>query len=217
MNNIKIMIVDDQTLLRNGLKTILELEEDIEIIGMAKDGAEAIEKLESISPDILLLDIRMPQMDGVETVRIIKEKYPDIKVIMLTTFNDDDYIIKAIAYGANGYLLKDIEADKLIESIHDAYVGKTIIPPEVHLKLAEGLNRLNIQKREEVDNLPFDLSRRELEICKMMVRGFNNKMIAMALFISDGTVRNYISTIYSKIGITDRTRAVLYLKELGIQ
>ena len=214
---INIMIVDDQALLRDGLKTVLELEEDLTVCGMARNGLEAVELADRLKPELVLLDIRMPEMDGVECVKIIKEKHPGIKIIMLTTFNDDEYIMKAIANGADGYLLKDIEVEKLVDAIHDAYSGKMIMPPAVYAKLAEGLGRLNSPKKEAAEKLPMDLSDREREICSMMVQGFNNKQIAMALYISEGTVRNYISSIYSKIGIGDRTRAVLYLKELGIQ
>lgn len=217
MNKIRVSIVDDQALLRDGLKTILEMEEDLEIVGLAKNGLEALEIAATCQPDVILLDIRMPLMDGVETVKIIKKRYPQIKVIILTTFNDDEYIIGAIANGANGYLLKDIEVEKLIEGIHDVYYGKMIIPPEVHIKLSEGLGRLDALRKEECIKLPVELSNREMEISRMMVRGFNNKQIAMALFITEGTVRNYISAIYGKIGITERTPAVLYLKELGIK
>ena len=217
MKTIKIMIVDDQALLRDGLKTVLELEKDISVCGMAKNGLEAIELADRMKPDLMLLDIRMPEMDGVECVKIIKGNHPGTKIIMLTTFNDEEYIMKAIANGADGYLLKDIEVEKLVDAIHDACSGKTIMPQEVYAKLAEGLGKLKRPKKEAPEKPLVDLSDREREICSMMVQGFNNKQIAMALYISEGTVRNYISSIYSKIGIGDRTRAVLYLKELGIE
>lgn len=216
MERIKLLIVDDQALMRDGLKTVLDLEEGLEVAGLAKNGREALEVIEKIHPHVVLLDIRMPELDGVETVRIIKEKHLEIKVIMLTTFNDEEYIMKAIANGANGYLLKDIEVERLVEAIKDAYHGKMIMPPEVYTKLAEGLGRIQNTKKESDACSKLDLSEREMEICAMMVKGFNNKQIAMALFISEGTVRNYISNIYSKIGMSDRTNAVLYLKENGI-
>lgn len=217
MENIRILIADDQTLMRDSLKTILDLEKGFEVIGTAADGEEAVRMVDNLSPDVLLLDIRMPVMDGVECIKAIRRKYRDMKVIMLTTFNDEEYIMEALANGANGYLLKDIEIDKLVESIRDAVSGKMIIPPTVAAKLAEGLSKINSWRNgPEKDLLP-GLSERELEIAGMMVQGFTNKQISSALYISEGTVRNYISGIYNKIGISDRTKAVLYLKEHGVK
>lgn len=217
MENIRILVADDQTLMRDSLKTILDLEKGFEVIGTAADGEEAVRMVDNLSPDVLLLDIRMPVMDGVECIKAIRRKYRDMKVIMLTTFNDEEYIMEALANGANGYLLKDIEIDKLVESIRDAVSGKMIIPPTVAAKLAEGLSKINSWRNgPEKDLLP-GLSERELEIAGMMVQGFTNKQISSALYISEGTVRNYISGIYNKIGISDRTKAVLYLKEHGVK
>jgi DNA-binding NarL/FixJ family response regulator len=210
------MIKDDQALFRDGLKTVLELEKGIRIVGMAKNGLEASELVGRLNPDVILMDIRMPDMNGVEAVKNIRERYGDKKIIMLTTFNDDEYIIQAVANGACGYLLKDIEVEKLVEAIFDAYNGKTIMPPVVYQKLAEGLTKLKQGKKEEKTGLPFELTDREREICSLMVQGFTNRQIAMALFLTEGTARNYISNIYSKIGTTDRVKAVLYLKEQGI-
>lgn len=215
MSPIKVMIVDDQSLFRDGLKTVLSLEKSIIVAGMAKNGQEALELTPKLDPDVILMDIRMPEMNGVDAVKQIRERFGDKKIIMLTTFNDDEYIIQAVANGACGYLLKDIEVEKLVEAIHDANEGKMVLPPVVYHKLAEGLNKLSQSKTPEKTKLPFEFSDREGEICKMMVQGFTNKQIASALFITEGTVRNYISSIYSKIGMADRTNAVLYLKEHG--
>lgn len=217
MNSIKLLLADDQSLIRDGLKTVLGLEKDIEVVGTARNGIEACRMTEILQPDVLLLDIRMPEMDGVECIKVIKKKHPGVKVIMLTTFNDDEYILEALANGASGYILKDIEVEKLIEAIHDAVYGKMIIFSDVAAKLAEGLSKLPARKKnEENGTCGLDLSEREKEIVCMMVQGFTNKQISSALYMSEGTVRNYISTIYSKIGITDRTQAVLFLKEHGI-
>jgi Response regulator containing a CheY-like receiver domain and an HTH DNA-binding domain len=217
MDHIRILLADDQALIRDGLKTILDLEPDFKVVGTAVDGPEAVRLSEALTPDIILLDIRMPGMNGVECVGIIKQKCPGSKVIMLTTFNDDEYIIDALASGACGYLLKDIEMDKLTEAIRDAYHHKMVIPPAVAAKLATGLSRM-ATKKQEAGNSPLkDLSEREMEIAGMLVQGFTNRQIASALYISEGTVRNYISTIYSKIGISDRTKAVLHLQELGLK
>lgn len=207
---VNIMIVDDQLLFREGLKTVLNLEESVNIISAVASGKEALSLLNPTAlPDLVLLDIRMAEMDGVETVKKIKQTYPEIKVLMLTTFNDEEYIMEALANGANGYVLKDIEIEKLVEAIHDAIDEKMILPPSVAAKLAQGL--LKITPKKPSSTLT-ELSEREKEIATMLTQGFSNKQIAMGLFISEGTVRNYISNIYSKIGVNDRTNAVLLLK-----
>ncbi len=217
METIKLLIVDDQTLMRDGLKSVLSLEKDFEVIGTAANGVEAIKMIAKTVPDLVLLDIRMPEMDGVTCIKNIRKLHPDMKVIMLTTFNDDEYIIEALANGASGYFLKDIEMETLIESIRDCAAGKTIIPHEVAIKLAEGLSRISSSKKKDTDNSDLDLTERELELCTMMVQGFTNKQISMMIHITEGTVRNYISNIYNKIGISDRTQAVLFLREHGFK
>ena len=210
---IKILIADDQALIRDGLKTLLDLEEDFEVIGTAVNGFEALDAVKKLRPDILLLDIRMPGMGGVECVREMKRINSSTKVIMLTTFNDDEYIINAIAAGACGYLLKDLEVSELIEAIHDAIADKMILPPKVASKLVDGLSKLTAEKNECLSIRQLGFSDREKEIAKMLVQGFSNRQMSTVLYISEGTLRNYISSIYSKIGISDRTQAVLYLRE----
>ena len=217
MKQIKLLIVDDQSLMRDGLKSVLSLEKDFEVIGTAANGVEAIQLIEKAIPDVVLLDIRMPLMDGVTCIKNIKKMHPEIKVIMLTTFNDEEYIIEALAHGASGYFLKDIEMEKLIVSIRDCFEGRTIIPHDVALKLAEGLTRISSRKKKDSELINLDLTDRELELCTMMVQGFTNKQISLMIHISEGTVRNYISNIYNKIGISDRTQAVLFLKDHGLQ
>jgi DNA-binding NarL/FixJ family response regulator len=211
---VNIMIVDDQPLFRDGLKTVLGLEKNVNVIATAANGKETLLLLHSVAcPDLILLDIRMPEMDGVETLKQIKQIHPEIKVLMLTTFNDEEYVIEALANGANGYVLKDMEIEKLMEAIDDAVNGKMVLPPTVAAKLAEGLHKIVPQKTGPA---LAELSEREKEIATMLTQGFSNKQIALALFISEGTVRNYISNIYSKIGVNDRTNAVLYFKNQGL-
>jgi DNA-binding NarL/FixJ family response regulator len=210
---IKIIIADDQSLIRDGLKTVLNLEEDLEVLATAENGKEAFELTQTLTPDILLLDVRMPVMDGVECVRKLKSIHSTAKVIMLTTFNDDEYILNAIAAGAKGYLLKDMEIAELIEEIHNAAADKLVMPSSVVTKLAEGLSKVVDEKNKCRAIEKFTFSDREKEIAKMMAQGFNNKQIAAVLFLSDGTVRNYISSIYDKIGLSDRTQAALFLRE----
>lgn len=212
MDKIKILIADDQTLMRDGLKTIIDLEDNMEVAGTAKNGQEAVEYCKQSPPDLILMDIRMPVMDGVESTKIIKSLYPEVIILILTTFNDDDYIIDALAYGASGYILKDIEGDDLIKAINDAYKGSFMLPSDVAIKIARRLTRTNVVTPDQKKSLS-DFSEREIEIAKMMVSGFNNKQIAASLFISEGTVKNYISNIYSKLGTSDRTTAVLIIKK----
>lgn len=212
MDKMKILIADDQTLMRDGLKTIIDLEDNMEVAGTAKNGQEAVEYCKQSPPDLILMDIRMPVMDGVESTKIIKSLYPEVIILILTTFNDDDYIIDALAYGASGYILKDIEGDDLIKAINDAYKGSFMLPSDVAIKIARRLTRTNVVTPDQKKSLS-DFSEREIEIAKMMVSGFNNKQIASSLFISEGTVKNYISNIYSKLGTSDRTTAVLIIKK----
>jgi DNA-binding NarL/FixJ family response regulator len=216
MDKIRILIADDQPLMRDGLKSILETEEDMKVAATASDGQEAARLAGILLPDVILMDIRMPGMNGVESVRIIREMCPDMKIIMLTTFNDEEYIIEALAAGASGYMLKDTEIEKLTEAIRDARNGKMIMPPEVAAKLAKGLSKITARKREELTQDALDFSDRELEVAGMLVQGFTNRQISSALFLSEGTARNYISGIYAKIGVGDRTNAVLFLKKHGV-
>lgn len=227
MDKIKVLIADDQTLMRDGLKILLNMEDDIEVVGTAKDGYEAVNLADELRPNLILMDIRMPNMNGVEATRLIKQKHKDIIVLALTTFNDEEYIIDILNYGAKGYLLKDMDSDKLTQSIRDAYKGNLIMPSEVAVKLAQNIVRSS--KKSEIDgpsaslsstNSPmnnstkdeFGFTQREAEIAGMLSQGFTNKQIASALYISEGTVKNNVSTIYSKIGISDRAAAAIFLK-----
>jgi len=221
MDKIKVLIADDQTLMRDGLRTILELEEKIEVAALAKDGVEALELFTKTNPNVVLMDIRMPNMDGVECTKLIKERSADTVVLILTTFDDEEFIIEALSNGAAGYILKDIEGDALIKAIYDAYNGSFILPSKIAIKLASKLSKDNNHESEatykpkEADPLnSLALSEREAEVAKMLSQGFTNKQIASALYISDGTVKNYVSNIYSKIGISDRTSAAIYIKRL---
>lgn len=207
---IKVLIADDQTLMRDGLKTILDLEDDIEVIATAENGEIAFKRASELNPDVILMDIRMPIMNGVDSVKKIKSILPKVSVIMLTTFDDDEYIIEALSNGASGYLLKDMPAEKLIEAIRDSLKGQLFIPTNIAAKLISRLYEKETSKKTFKKDL--DLSERELQVSSLLIEGYNNKQISSKLFISEGTVKNYISNIYSKIGISDRTKAALFLK-----
>ncbi|WEK54810.1 MAG: response regulator transcription factor [Candidatus Cohnella colombiensis] len=218
---LKILIADDQTLMRDGLQTILQLEDDIDVIATAENGEEACNLVMTLQPDIVLMDIRMPVMNGIEAVKKLKLDSPHTKVLVLTTFDEDDYIIDALASGAVGFLLKDIPTDKLLQAIRDTAKGELMLPSSIAIKLAARLatpsseeRTFSAQKRGKISDLKF--TDREMSIIVLMVEGRNNRQIAQLLFMSEGTVKNYISTIYDKIGTNDRTQAVLWLKDMTV-
>ena len=216
MSRTKVLIVDDQTLMREGLKSLLELEEDIEVVGTAKDGVEALNLVSELMPQVVLMDIRMPNMNGVECTKAIKEKYSSIVVLALTTFNEEGYIVDILNNGASGYLLKDIDGEKLVEAIKNAVNGNLILPSEVAVKLAKVASKTSkaIEREKQVKmTKDFGLTDRESEVALMLSQGFTNKQIALGLHISEGTVKNLVSSIYSKIDISGRAAAALFLKE----
>lgn len=197
-------IVDDQTILSEGLKRILESYEDINVVSIGKNGKEAIEIVKNNKIDVLLMDIRMPDLNGVEAVKEIRKFNTSTKIIMLTTFDDEEYIINAMAYKADGYVFKDIEYDKLVSVIRDVFEGKYIIEPKVAQVLASNITLNNPQNKLD----KYNLTDREKEITDMIQMGFNNKQIANALFLSEGTVKNYISNIYIKFNVKNRIELI---------
>lgn len=207
---VSIMLVDDQKLMLEGLETLLTIRSsDLEIVGRAHSGEEALEQLHSVVPDIILMDIRMPGMGGVQATGVIKELYPQVVILILTTFDDDAYIIEALSHGAAGYLLKDIDGEKLVQSIYEALSGNLLLTGKVANKLA--LNIRNKNSHFEKADEQLELTQRELELARLLVEGYSSKEIAERLFLSQGTVKNYISEMYTKIGTNDRTKAVLLL------
>lgn len=216
MNRIRLLIADDQTLMRDGLKTIFDLEEDIDVVGTAENGEQALDMTERLKPDVVLMDIRMPVMDGVECTRLIKKRFPEVLVVVLTTFDDDEYIIQALNYGASGYLLKDMPGDRLIQAVRDAVSGNLMMPAQVAAKLACRLSDLSGSLRGKVSwaGRAQKLSTRELEIARLMIQGASNREIADILCLTEGTVKNYISSIYGKFGINDRLQVIDRLRGL---
>ena len=210
---IKVMLVDDQIILAEGIKSVLETGGDISVVGVAGDGAQAVEMAEKERPDVVLMDIRMPNMNGVAATKKIKEILPDCKIIILTTFDDSDYILSAINVGACGYLLKDIGSTALIDAIHNAYRGDTILPSQIAKKITEAAMMVSSDREIKLKRA-FGLSDREAGIAMMILEGFTNRQIASALKLSDGTARNYISTIYLKLDVENRTAAIAKIKEI---
>lgn len=215
----KVMVVDDQTLLLDGLTTIINFQDDMEVVGIAENGAKALDLIEQVRPDVVLMDVQMPVMNGVETTKKIKERYPEMIILILSTFANTDVIVECLAHGAKGFLLKDIRGERLINTIRDALTGELVLPSAIAVKLAERLLRFSTNLKDELDkqrikdrNLGF--TEREEEIIRLLLKGRNNRQIAAALFISEGTTRNYISTIYNKLGTNDRAHAMVLLKEI---
>lgn len=225
MGKIRIVLADDQALILDGIQVLLETEEDFEVVGVARDGAEAFELAVTLKPDIVLLDIRMPHMDGVESMRRIKKAEPDMIVLLLTTFDDQSYIQDAFRYGANGYLLKDISRQKLIRTIRDALTGETILPARIAAKLVQEVIDKNTTQRSAEESASasqstcptenYGFTDREYKIASLLAKGFTNKQMAIKLSFSEGTVKNTVSSIYDKINLYDRATAAIFLKEHG--
>ena len=208
---IRVMLVDDQIILAEGIKSVLETSGDIQVCGIAADGAQALNLAQKANPDVILMDIRMPGMNGVVATKKIKEVLPDIKIIILTTFDDSDYILSAINGGACEYLLKDIGSTALIDAIRNAYAGDTILPSKIAKKITDAALMVS-DDREVRLKRAFGLSDREAGIAIMMADGFTNRQIASALKLSDGTARNYISSIYLKLEVENRAAAIAKIK-----
>ncbi len=206
---IRVLLCDDQKILRDGLRALLQSAE-ISVIGDASNGREAVEMALSLKPDVILMDIRMPELDGVEATRQIKQILPKTVIIVLTTFDDDEYIIKAMTYGASGYLLKDIDSTRLIQAIRDGMDGNIILPGRIAAKITSHLSGIGTSTPQADD-----FTEREIKIIRLLTAGRSNAEIAEALFLTTGTVKNYISQIYQKLGVSDRANAVIALKKIG--
>ena len=216
---IRALLVDDQALFREGLHTLLDLQPDIEVVGEAKDGREAIELVARAAPDVVLMDMQMPVLDGVAATRDIRAKHPNTQVIVLTTFDDDEYVFEGLRAGAVGYLLKDVTSDRLAEAIRSAARGESFLEPSVAAKVVAEFTRLADapHARQRANQMLIEpLSDREFEILHLVATGASNKEIAATLVITEGTVKNHVTSILGKLGVRDRTQAVLKAKELGI-
>jgi len=210
---IKVMLVDDQNLVRKGVRSLLELSEEIEVIAEAADGAEAIRMIPEVRPDIVLLDMRMPGLSGLDVLRELSANHTLPPTIILTTFDDDELVLAGIQSGAKGYLLKDVALADLVSAIRTVAEGGSIVKPAVTQRLLKGL--ANLQNDFSSLDQPDPLTDRETEILRLMAGGYSNKEIANSLGVAEGTVKNHVSNILSKMGVRDRTRAVLKAFELG--
>jgi len=209
---IKVLIVDDQALIREGLSLMLSLYDEIQIVGQATNGEEALNFLKKEKADVILMDIRMPIMDGVEATKLIKDSYPNVKIIILTTFNEDEYILKGLKNGADGYILKDISSKELVDTIKSVHNGNMMFHGDVAKTLASAVVDKKNAKKEEIFN---SLTARELEIAKLIGQGKSNKEISQILYITEGTVKNHVTKILDKLQLRDRTQLALLIKEIN--
>ena len=207
MTTIKVLITDDQI----ELASVLQTDGQIKVVGIAADGFEAFGKMTECKPDVVLMDIRMPNMNGVVATQRIKSEYPEVKIVILTTFDDGDYILNAINNGASGYLLKDISSSALINAVKNAYEGDTILPAKIARRITAAAKNIEADREIKLARA-FSMSGREVEIALMMYEGFTNRQISAALKLSEGTTRNYVSGIYEKTNSENRAEAIQAIK-----
>jgi two-component system, NarL family, response regulator LiaR len=209
----KVIICDDQSIVREGLAMLLKLEPDIQVTGIAEDGAMAVELVEMEKPDLILMDLKMPVMNGVDATRYIHTRYPEIKVLVLTTYDDDQWVFDAIKAGAAGYLLKDTPREELIKAVKGTAAGKTFVDPTIAGKILEQVSSHQTRVATQVTS---KLTEREIEILRLLAKGLSNTDIAQRLFLSEGTVRNHVSAVLAKLGVADRTQAAVIAIQHGL-
>lgn len=213
---IRILLVDDQALFREGLNTLLSVQPDFQVVGEASNGEEALRLAAQLQPQVVLMDLRMPVLDGVTATRRLRTLLPDCRVIVLTTFDDDEFVFDGLRAGAVGYLLKDVSSDKLFEALRAAARGEYFLLPSITAKVIEEFARVSPVARVPVEPLVDPLSAREIEILRLVATGASNKEIAEMLVIAEGTVKNHLTNILAKLSAKDRLQAVLKARELGL-
>jgi len=209
----KIMICDDQAIVRDGLAMLMKLEPDVQVTGIAEDGASIVEMVGKDRPDLVLMDLKMPILNGVEATRKIKTQYPEVKVLVLTTYDDDEWVFDAVQAGASGYLLKDTPREELIKAIKGTIMGKTYLDPVIAGKI---LGQASSRQSQPSKAVTGKLTEREVEILSLIARGLSNSDIADRLFLSEGTVRNHVSAILTKLEVADRTQAAVIAIQHGL-
>ena len=215
--SIRVLLADDQALFREGLDTLLSVHKDIDVVGQASNGLEVVNLALKLHPDVILMDMQMPILNGIGATRRLKQSLPECRVIMLTTFNDNETIFDALRAGAVGYLLKDVGSAQLAESIRATSKGESILDPSVAAKVVQEFSRVSsMVPATSSEILPEPLSEREIELLGLIATGSSNKEIADTLFITEGTVKNHITHILGKLNVRDRTQAVLKAKEIGL-
>jgi len=210
---LSVALIDDQTLVRKGIRGLLELSETVEVVAEADDGDQAVELISEHRPDVVLMDMRMPRMNGAEATAALMAAGHDVPVIILTTFDDHEHVLEGIRAGAKGYLLKDVSLENLIRAIESVAAGETMIQPAITEALLKGLSRQGGEF--ESADMPEPLTPKETEVIRLMAGGYSNREISEALHKSEGTIKNHVSNILAKFGVRDRTRAVLKAIEMG--
>jgi DNA-binding NarL/FixJ family response regulator len=210
---IKVIICDDQMIVCEGLQRILGATPDIKVVGTAHNGQEALDLIPSTKPDLVLMDLKMPLMNGIIATRKIREQFPDTSVLVLTTYDDDEWVFDAVRAGANGYLLKDTPPPELIKAIQGTVSGQSFIDPNIAGKLLSGFSS---RTATQVQPTNYNLSERETEILRFLTQGLSNADIAQQLYLTEGTVRNYTSEIFKKLGVNDRTQAAVVALKYGL-
>ena len=221
---IKVLLVDDQTLIRQGIRLLLEIEPDIQVVGQAADGRAALEQVEVLHPDVVLMDVRMPEMDGIAATRLLNASHPEVKVIILTTFEDDETVFEGLKAGASGYLLKDISSEEMAQAVRKVAAGEALIQSRLTRKVLAEFSRMATATDRQAppkpaalaEALPVPLTERELQVLQALAHGLSNREIADQLVITEGTVKNHVSSLIDKLGVRDRTQAVLKGQELGL-
>ncbi len=225
--SIRVVLVDDTRMFRDGLRLVIDLEDDMTVVGVAGNGAEGVETVRRLQPDIVLMDIRMPVMDGVEATRRIKAEWPQIHVVILTTYSDDEFIFEGLKAGAVGYMVKDLPASELVQALRTVHQGGALIPPAIAARLVAEYARIAAGGAPSAPAVPAaasddarprvaDLTPRETEILKLVARGLSNKEIADHLYLSEGTVKNYVSSVFSKLHARDRAQAISLALRQGL-
>lgn len=216
MTPVRVLLVDDQALFREALRTLLDVRDDIEVVGEAGNGDEALSRAAELRPDVVLMDLHMPVLDGIGATRRLRVEQPEVRVLALTTFDDDEDVFAALRAGAVGYLLKDVSSTRLIEALHAAARGESVLQPSVAAKVVARFAQLPDEQAPRPQPLVVPLSERELEVAKLLADGRSNREIAASLYLAEGTVKNHVTNVLAKLGVRDRTQAAVRARALGL-
>ena len=216
MSAVRVLVVDDQALFREALVTLLGARPEVEVVGAAGNGHQALERAAALAPDVVLMDLHMPVLDGIAATRRLRVEQPDVRVLALTTFDDDEDVFAALRAGALGYLLKDVSSDRLVEAVLSAARGESVLQPSVAAKVVARFAQLDDAPRPRSQPLVVPLSERELDVLRLLADGCSNREIAAALFLAEGTVKNHVTNVLGKLGARDRTQAALRARALDL-
>ena len=216
MSAVRVLVVDDQALFREALATLLGARPEVEVVGEAGDGQQALERAAALQPDVVLMDLHMPVLDGIAATRRLRVEQPGVRVLALTTFDDDEDVFAALRAGALGYLLKDVSSDRLVEAVLSAARGESVLQPSVAAKVVARFAQLDDAPRSRPQPLVVPLSDRELDVLRLLADGCSNREIATALFLAEGTVKNHVTNVLGKLGARDRTQAALRARALDL-